>query len=335
MRTDVNEPYWFPNTLDLKNNTVEMLKVTRSLLDQTTFLASPSFPPNDIESRTLLLATIKDENCLAPPSYIFHSAFCCSTLLSRALDLPGKIRSLKEPQAILNLASHFRTSGKMPINLDWLHALLTRSNTSSESTVIKPTNMANNLLLQKTSFLDLSPKLFLYGSLRGFLISVIKKGEEGRFMARRMYSILSNDPTRFKLIPIEKLASLTDLQIAAMVWMLQIEVFKAVLIENKNNLCVSLHCDTFLGNPAESISAICKHFNFNLNENEIYNLSHSDVLMKNAKEQNTSYNTNIRQSESAEIEIYYHETLNRICSWAKGLSDNGDIISHLPNPLPI
>jgi hypothetical protein len=41
----------------------------------------------------------------APLHFVFHTAFCCSTLLARALDVPGSSMGLKEPSVLVDFAS--------------------------------------------------------------------------------------------------------------------------------------------------------------------------------------------------------------------------------------
>src|SRR5438552_3069742 len=41
--------------------------------------------------------------------FIFHTAFCCSTLLTRALDIPGVSMGVKEPSVLAAFARHFGT----------------------------------------------------------------------------------------------------------------------------------------------------------------------------------------------------------------------------------
>src|SRR5579863_9677211 len=44
-----------------------------------------------------------------PIHYIFHTAFCCSTLISRSLDLEGVCTGLREPPVLMQLANAKRT----------------------------------------------------------------------------------------------------------------------------------------------------------------------------------------------------------------------------------
>lgn len=329
---------WFPNHLDINSGKVEMVNVSREQIATTTFLADPGFPPTNIERQVCSLSSLAQAmtpTSSLPPAYIFHSAFCCSTLLARALDFPGKVRSLKEPKITMDIADYIRRTGRVPEHIKVAKNLLTRVEDAHEKTLIKPTNMANNLLLYNTPLLDKSPILFLYGSLRGFLISVLKKGEEGRFMTRRMYTILAQDPTRFKDIPTQQLVTLTDLQIASMVWLLQTEIFESKLTSCHDGRMASLHCDIFLAKPAACLSAINRHFSLNLSSDDLVQLASSEVLNRDSKKQGANYNATERQLESEKIEKEYGTTLDRICQWTDSLSLNQKVKHTLSRPLQI
>ena len=325
---------WFPHRYNIETGYLEMINLNRQTIETTTFLASPDFPSEEttrqlVDAKSMGLVSAP----LSPPAFIFHSAFCCSTLIARAMDSPGKVRSLKEPQITMDIAAHIRRTGSIPVHINTIRNLLSRTSIVGERTVIKPTNMANNLLLHSTELLSRSPILFLYGSLRGFLISVLKKGEQGRYMARRMYSIFRNDPTRFKEIPLKQVATLTDLQIAAMVWLLQIEIFEEKLLSCTDGLMASLHCDDFLVQPIGYLASINQHLKLSLTDKELIQLSRSDILNLDSKQQDKSYNSEKRKAESKKVEDEYGSTLDHICNWADGLSLHDKIQHKLSRPI--
>ena len=93
----------------------------------------------------------------APCHFIFHSAFCCSTLLARALDVPGRSMGLKEPLVLNDLAQAALAAGTpaaVRAQLEPILSLLARPFAPGETTVIKPSNVANVLIDQ---ILDVRP----------------------------------------------------------------------------------------------------------------------------------------------------------------------------------
>src|SRR5512146_2423683 len=81
--------------------------------------------------------------------YILHTAFCCSTLLARCLDLPGRSIAFREPHVLMQLANQKRmgTDGGLPLPrlLDLSVRLLAKPANQDEVAVINPANAANNL----------------------------------------------------------------------------------------------------------------------------------------------------------------------------------------------
>ena len=324
---------WFPNRYDVNAGNLEMIKTDCALLADTTFLATPNFPPKDIVRKIVPASSLSSISNTSTPSFIFHSAFCCSTLIARAINFPSKVRSLKEPQITMDIADHIRRTGDLPKHIGLVSKLLSRTVNLNEKTVIKPTNMVNNILLFDSDLITQSPILFLYGSLRGFLVSTLKKGEQGRFMIRRMYSIFMKDPTRFKEIPLQQVVTLTDLQITAMVWLLQTEIFEERLLNCSNGLMASLHCDDFLAQSMGYLASINQHLKLDLGDKDLFQLYRSDILNLDSKQQDKSYNSKKRKTESKQIEDEYGPTLDHICNWADGLSLHGKIQHKLARPI--
>ena len=83
----------------------------------------------------------------APLHFIFHSAFCASTLLSKALG-SGPVASLSEPQVLNDMIGALRR-GKPAADvaraLDQALALLSRPMADRPIVVLKPSNLVNHL----------------------------------------------------------------------------------------------------------------------------------------------------------------------------------------------
>jgi hypothetical protein len=86
-----------------------------------------------------------------PLHFIFHTAFCCSTLLTRALDIPGVSMGIKEPGVLTHFA-YDSALGRQPpgaiaalsVTLD----LLSRPLSPGETQIIKPSTPGNHLMPQ-------------------------------------------------------------------------------------------------------------------------------------------------------------------------------------------
>ena len=104
--------FWFP--IDGRPDGVIHARVSPEAISNTGFLFGP-FPGG---AQQKLLATAEQQ--YDPPSaYIFHTAFCCSTLLARALDVPDRTLSLKEPNILMVLANQMRMSNLGSFEQTW------------------------------------------------------------------------------------------------------------------------------------------------------------------------------------------------------------------------
>jgi hypothetical protein len=124
--------------------------------------------------------------------FIFHTAFCGSTLIADLLDQPGSVVTVREPQGIRDL------SEIKAYYLDWMSlrqlqrmliAYLTSMAdwaSSDRHILIKPSNLANGLaydLLQETGG---SKALLLSCSMRDFLLTCLGKD-------RRLLQLISHE----------------------------------------------------------------------------------------------------------------------------------------------
>lgn len=125
-----------------------------------------------------------------PVNFIFHTAFCGSTLLSRALHNPPNIVSLKEPHVLFRLseASLKLSAESLAPHVHNVMAELSQPWASGGQVIIKPTNSCNRIISNLVMPDD--KVLFLYSTLESFLISCLKKMPESEtrvdWMARHL-----------------------------------------------------------------------------------------------------------------------------------------------------
>src|SRR5690242_17408830 len=98
----IDDGQWLAHRYDETHDAVQFRFVPREKQREITFLTDAEIgdAPLAVYSRGDCLAEVRKRE-LPAPRFIFHSAYCCSTLLARAFDLPSISFGLKEPQ-ILN-----------------------------------------------------------------------------------------------------------------------------------------------------------------------------------------------------------------------------------------
>ena len=125
-----------------------------------------------------LVNTPKDALKKSPAQFIFHTAFCASTFLSRCLDVDGFSVSLREPQILLDAANAKRLQWKSrttPLNYSHMPklalSLLQKHATPNERLLIKPINSVNNIIPELLQITGSAKSLLLYTDARNFLLS--------------------------------------------------------------------------------------------------------------------------------------------------------------------
>ena len=270
--------------------------------------------------------------CPSPVHYIFHTAFCCSTLISRCLDIEGLSRALREPAVLMQLANYKRTGDAYPFDGDrWpgllstVLFLLAKPRTDGEIVVVKPTNAANNLAVDIVHMPRTGGVLLLYSKLDQFLVSILKKGEEGRAFVRRLFNVIRRDSERARSLSVESLAQLTDMQMAAFVWYLQMDAYLRLLTEFPNAAIRTLDCDTFLAAPLTTLAKLCHLFEIRVEQGALEAIAAGPGFTRYSKDESRDYDSSARTSENEQIVREHRETLDGILAWSEGLRPEGPI----------
>ncbi len=260
-RTVVADPQWLPVHWKVGHEAVQFAWVPRASHAELTFLDDEYLTQLEPEVVTIPLADLDCTSApdIPAPHYIFHSAFCCSTLLARAFDAPGVAIGLKEPQILNELAEAARAGSQSVNALDVVVNLLARPFAAGEGVVIKPSNVVNRLAAPLLERDGSSRAIFLYAPLPRFLGSVAAKGMWGRIWARRLFALLRRDTGLDFGLADAELFALTDLQVAALAWLMH-QAQGAALIGRFGTRVRTLDSETFLVRRADALLALGRHF---------------------------------------------------------------------------
>lgn len=267
-----------------------------------------------------------------PINYILHSAFCCSTLIARCLDIEGFCCALREPAVLMQLANYKRVGNRFRSDgadwhrlLDAVLFLLAKSRANGEAVLIKPTNAANNLAADVLQHPRTGGVVLLYSSLEQFLVSIIKKGEAGRAFVRRLFNVIRRDSERTRSLPVESLAQLTDMQTAAFVWYLQIDAYLKLLAAFPDATIRTLDCDAFLTSPLTTLVKLCHLFEMRVEKTTLEAIVAGPGFTRHSKDDSRDYDSSARTSEYEQIVREHRVTLDGILAWSEGLRPEGPI----------
>jgi hypothetical protein len=171
---DLVDPRWFAVDLHVPERWFAMLRVDDEVIARSSFLDNRIEAPLG-DASPMPVADAPPDLPRAPVGWLFHTSFCASTLLARALHVAPHAVALKEP-FVLRRLSDARHAGRA---LDGLIApsvaMLARPWHPGGAVVIKPTHVALSLAVDLLDATPGSRAVIATCSLEEFLISNLKK----------------------------------------------------------------------------------------------------------------------------------------------------------------
>lgn len=267
----------------------------------------------------------------APLHFLFHSAYCASTMLAQALDQPGIATSLSEP-VLLNDMVGWRRRGAEPrahgAVMDGALALLGRGFAPGEAVVIKPSNIFNPLARGALTLRPDARAILLYAPLRAFLLSVARKGLWCRLWCRELLEgYLAEGFVALGFEPRDYFRQ-SDLQVAAIGWLAQQQAF-AALLDWAPGRTASLDSETLTRDPVAAVAAAMDHLGLAADRDVI---AAHPALTRNSKS-GEAFAPGERQRDQAAAEAAYGEEIDQVAAWAAVVADRAGIPLTLARPL--
>jgi hypothetical protein len=323
----VCDPLWLADRYDPEQDCVHFRYVDRDQHRAATFLTEEylgkSTSPVIIRREDALVARPTS----APLHFIFHSAFCCSTLLARALDVQGTVMGLKEP-VILNDIVGWRQRGGEPRRLsqvlDNTLTLLAQPFSDGEAVVIKPSNICNGLAEAMMALRPDASALLLYAPLPVFLGSIAKKNMWGRLWVRDLMVKQLKDGFINLGFSDEDYLGLTDLQAAAVGWLSQQALFGRMVTRFGATRILMLNSETMLEAPLNSMRILSDLFRLKLSGEALHDIVSGPAFIRHSKFDNY-FNASAREAEQKDAAAIHGEEINMIVQWAEIIAANSKI----------
>jgi hypothetical protein len=334
----VGDYRWLPFRIDPGSGRVTFVQADRDAHRAVTFL-DDQLLGQATETKELPLEALAPAAAELPPStchFIFHSAFCCSTLLARALDVPGKAMALKEPLVLNDLAQTALAAGDAAAVRDPLKlvvSLLGRPFARGETTIVKPSNVANPMIDQILELQSESKALLMSSELPGFLRSVAMKGLWGRIWARKTMAAMNRLPHLDPDFSEAERWAHSDLQVAALVWLDHRAQFAKLLSRLPAERVMALDSATLLDDPARAIGAVGDFFGLGLLPDEVEAIARGPVFTQDSKRHDEAFDAGRRRDEHAAIGGVLAEEIGMVAQWAQTVADHAGVPMQLPRPL--
>lgn len=319
----LDDPSWFLDRLDLKRGHGLFTRAKRDVLSGAVFL-DQSWNRGGAAQCALPISAIRAYQGSAPsPATIWHSAFCCSTLIANCLDAPGTSLAVKEPMALLDLDQALQDTPEQADGrlVSAVFSLVGRGSAPGERAVIKPSN-AVNAMIPAVAANTAGPMLLLYSNCRDFILSVARGGgvvggiEDRRRFARDLMTqrVLHQRPgVRWRP---EDLYTLTDLQITALVWHAQMAEFRAVARTLGPRRARSLDCDVFLANPRRCLDHLDCFLGLGLGSARTEAITSGPKLSRHAKQPHMAFGAAGRRRAWSIVEIELGASLGELIEWS-------------------
>lgn len=330
--TDAN---WLPNRYDESQDSIHFVRLTREEHRAVTFITDEYIPA---DAARLVLRRSDVAAAAGPPAplhFIFHSAYCCSTVLARAVDIEGVSMGLKEP-LILNDMVGWRRRGADPRRLgeilDAVLTLLAQPFAPGEAVVVKPSNVLNSIAPAMLGLRPQSNAILLYAPLPDFLRSIARKGLWGRRWARELFIGQLRDGMVDLGLGEQHYLDLTDLQVAAAGWLAQHDAFARLIERFGADRVRTLDSGSLMARPGEAMARLSDLFGLGLGEPAIDRILAGPAFTSHSKS-NAGFSAADRLAEQRDAAETHSDEIEKVAIWAEAVAGAAGVSMRLEAPL--
>lgn len=343
----IDDPNYLAYKFNFDTECVSFLPIERGEIRQASSLSRGNIDPErhftDIPLAQLveLLNSSGDTLSGNPPRFIFHTAFCASTFLSRCLDVEGVSVSLREPQLLLDAANAKRLQWRSrTTSLDYRQLpklflmLLQKHATDSERLLIKPINSVNNIIPELMQATGTGKSLLLYTDARNFVFSTLKKGEGGKQTVRSMFDLLRCDFPHLSNLQLTHVIHMTDLRIIMTLWRLQLEQAEnTIQALSSQDSIASLYAEKLIESPGAILRAASSFLDLGISPENIDAIVDSDEFAVDAKNENERFSIEKRKKTYERLDSFYGDDLNDGLQWLLRNNPGTKLMPDLSRPL--
>jgi hypothetical protein len=318
---------WLAHRYDPGYDAMHLLPVPRPLHRRAIFLTD-EYLPKGLEPLIVRRAdAISGAPPPAPLHFIFHSAYCCSTLVARAFDRPGWAMGLKEPVILNDIVGWRRRGGEGPDIGSVLNDTLTmlaRPFAPGEAVVVKPSNIVNGLAAPILTLRPETRALLLYAPLKTYLTSVAKKGLDGRLWVRTLFLGLLDD----KLVDLgfnpRDYMGQSDLQIAAIGWLAQFALFQGIVERFGASRVAMLDSEALMRDPAVAMERLARLFGLPLDQTGLREIVEGPAFRRHSK-LDTAFGAADRAEEHRTATEAHADEIDKVARWTEVVAQSQGI----------
>ena len=273
--------------------------------------------------KTADAARVADADIAIPPgakppgAWLFHTAFCGSTLLARALHEAPRAMALKEPIVLTTLTrmSLQRSPGVDPL-LRRALALLGRRWSPDGAVLVKPTNLVNRLIPQILAASPDARAVLLYASLREFLLSCFKKLPQAEVAVRWMAQVLIRDTRLQSRLGLRGDEPFNLVESCVLTYYAQLEVYTRMLDADAGDRLRTLDMRAMLADPPGTVAA-CAGFMGLPGALENLGARVASEFARDSKKSSREFDAGQREREKSALEGKYGPVIEHALAWSR------------------
>ena len=345
----VDSPNFLAYKFDFISETVAFLPIERdqirrvSALKREYIAGKPRLVEVPLAELTSLATSPSATLSEKPPRFLFHTAFCASTFLSRCLDVEGVTVCLREPQILLDAANAKRLQWRSrSTTLDYHHlpglalSLLEKHAGKDETLIIKPINSVNNIIPELLQLTGSSKSLMLYTDAMRFILSTLRKGEGGKQTVRSMFDLIRCDFAHLSNLQLTHAIHMTDLRVMMTLWRLQIEQANAAIREfSGTGNVASLYGENVINSLPKVLHAANRFLELGISAEQIEAVLKSKTRFMDAKNDNETFDRQKRDLQHEQMQNFFATDIEDGLEWLVRNNPGTSLIPELRNALAI
>ncbi len=302
----------FPVDLQVEGGRYAFLWLDDAVLAESTFLDTRL----DIrwpDAVAVEAAAIPASRSAPAPAWLFHTSFCGSTLLARALHLPPHQVCLKEPLVLRRLSDARDAGVSVAALVETTVQLLARPWHAGGRVVVKPTHAALNMA---ASLMDATPSsraIVLTSSLEDFLVSNLKKTPESQARIPELTERAMRAGRFHARLPAAAMQPPDILCAAGLQWAAQRELVGDLADTFGDRLRI-LDMAALLGRFEDTVARCAAWLQLSVPRDALDRHCQA-VLARNAKAVETPYGPGRRQQEAEFVNNHYAAALDHAKAW--------------------
>lgn len=311
------DPAWFPADLDVRGARFAMLRIDADVIEQSTFMDTRIAADLGLSSAVAADVVELGKQANAQPiGWLFHTSFCCSTLLARALHDHPRTVVYREPLVLRRLADA-RHEGMRA--LPWLQEcvdLLGRPWQAHGRVVVKPTHAALNIALDLMRASPRSRALVLTSPLQDFLASNVKKAPETQARIPLLVEMALSAGQFHRRLPREALKPPSLIAAAGLQWAAQRELILELAESVGRERLAVLGADDLLADLRDA-AARCDAWWGLQPDSVLRDRRIAEVSGRHAKLESREYGPETRAYEVALIQRMHGSLLDEALTWTQ------------------